>query len=535
MIKKSDNKHLVGLARAAVAAALQRMLTPAGYPYTIKEVYKTFSYRGLKITSLFFSNVLHHLMDYDAIARRGHLYKLILSGDELHDFLSESGVVDRIVRASLDEYFKESTTITPPKEVPSTEERPPNTVPANTEEVPERHWTLLDFEKEIPGMGEYLEESRVRLRNATVNEEAASIVSDDRGETVVTIPVISSVDPSWKSVVTIRIVTAGDNRNVHAEWKHGRSRVPEKIRDRYMAWKDGHQVFLIRDPHGGKVLHQFRAQSVYEGLLQDEIEQMVTRLSDQVSSLAARLMNGEPRAVKDLTSGQVSPVPEPGLNVDVIQMNETVSPDSSLKEDPIPGSESGQMWMRALTPEQVLRVESAQKAVLTLMDGHTLSRRDVFNGAVTEEWQMNFCVKLESAGLLSRTGKRFQTRWTGIPERLEALSSIEQFIPLVLNPAEMAEYESRLYRLKSSLAFEERTDVVEEKSVDRDTVPAVSMDPRQRQPRLAGELELRVSALETAVVQQDKSLRMAADMIMTLIADNKRLSEIVGRLVGDGQ
>lgn len=539
MVKKSDNPHLVNLARAATAAALQRMLAPHRFPYMIREVYKPFSYRGLKVTSLFFSNVMSRLVGEGIVVRQGNLYSLELSSDSLHDFLANSNRIDDIVRDSLDVYFNELPFLQSSR--PSGPTIVSNPTVIDKEEVPVRKWTTSDFQTEIPGMPEYLERSREVLQNAMVDEGSVTSVSDGP-ETVVKIRVISSLDPAWKSVVTTRVRQVGDYKNIDVQWKHGRCQIPEGIHNRYVVWKDGHQVFLIRGPKDGKIVHYGRVQDSYEELLRDDIERMMASLSSHVSNLVTRSL-GEAGDTTSIVSHD--PVPSVQESTTVIDPAPTPAP---VTPEPT-GADIGftQMWMKALTPEQVRRVEQAQKAVLTLMDGQTLSRKDVFHGVITEEWQERFCVKLESAGLLKRTGVRFQTRWTGIPERLEALSSAEQFVPLVLNPVEMADYDAKLYRLKLSEAdghgiddggdavIDEGTGDVESGVEDEPSgAPPLRLRPELDQP-LVNEFEARVSALEAAVVQQDKSLRMAADMIMTLISENKRLSEVVSRLTGGVQ
>lgn len=561
---KSIDRNLLSLVRQRLSASIVSGSDTYPYAFAPSDLFKGFSSQGRKYTSALFEHALKDLVGLGIAQTNGDHYRIPYSEEKLEEMVNDGLFMDLLARRSISAFialpvkgllwesvmravaarnwFPDQIRDTvlklmdgPDAPAPDQDRGPDqNQDPDQDPGLPEPRRRIVEVPNEAPpsqrtkpsnvqssqAVSAYIEACKDAIRTAVpVNAEPLASFQGDQRRVLVGIG--SPKTPGWSAAVTaVLAANSSESQSWNLTWSiHYPSRdgLIQSFGD--VSSKERKRIKVAIEGHIGQSLS-------------NDVLAMKARLSPAVMEAAAAAIrpSREWTEVVDSEEDDLSPedtATEEPSEVESDPIDES-GPEQEQGQEQAP-VESSEDLVQALDvislldDEQRRRLMVAQEAILVLMGGQTLSRSEIFKSQEKEPWHGHFCVRLESAGILVRTGKFWQTRWTGVPEKLSELS-LEDMIPLVLSPYEMTVFDSDVQRAKMDMR---RPPYVEEEKSD----PSVLTDPDVTPapaPAPAPGLEERVRVLEELAAKQGIMLRQAADLLGALAVEVKSLKDSLG-------
>lgn len=531
---KLEDPRVLELARKSVIASMQRMVYPRT-PFSTR-IHSGFSARGIPVTSRFLDFVLDDLVSLNIVARSGGMHLSIMTADDLHVFLSAPGFVETISHRALMRFFA--------RPVPSLEasgltlrrsgeegsytyeiiyKAPESMNPVISEpEEPNLDWMS------IPGFDAYIRKQQAALAGARVGSDQMTVtryVDSDLTERIdLKIPILTVPD------LGCFVNVSAKNGNITASWNAATyGRLPDNILTDHVKL---HDRLVLRDVRG-RIVKKAPTHEVLEIYLDGAHSEMKKRLTEEVVMAASvRLKELKVVTPEETQSEKTEEVPlqeeKPEWETRLVEDFPLPEVEDSTEEEEAPLTR--QSWMDFVTDEQLKNLRQAQEVVVKLMDGHGLSRSEMFGKKDVTGWQAAFCRKLKDEGILNCVGTNKWARWSATPEGLERLSSIEQLIPFVFSTSEVARYQAFLQHGidvpvsrkqvhedldEGDLGVDEEVSVLEAPSLNP-IVPSVSTD-----------LEARMEELEELVQQQNTMILNLTKQMTVMIGHWKDLKSKV--------
>lgn len=533
---KLEDPRVLELARKSVIMSMQRMVHPRT-PFSTR-IHSAFSARGLPVTSRFLDFVLDDLVSLNIVAKSGSMYMSIMTADDLHVFLSAPGFVETISRRAIMKYFSRS--------VPSLEEdgltlrrsgeegsysyEITHKAPDESEpESPESDETVPDWIS-IPGLDAYVRKHEAAMAGARVKPELMLVTkyidSDLNSRIDIKIPILMVPDLGCFVNVSVK---AGD---IHASWSpvmYGR--LPDPILNDYVKGRNSDR-FVLKNGQG-KIVRRAPVQEILDLLTEGAYSDMKKRLTGEVVLAASeklKELNVTATEKTDSAPVMITEESNPDPIPRVVEDFPLPEPEDEKEEEEMTPL-TRQSWMDFVTEEQLKSLRQAQEVVVKLMDGHGMSRSEMF-GKDPIGWQARFCYKLKAEGILTCVGSNKWARWSATPEGLERLSSIEQLIPFVFSPTEIARYRSFLeHGMDDKVPIHVQEDD-DSDDLDEDVSPNTEIVRVEAEAEISSptDLEARVNELEDLVQQQNAMIHNLTKQMSVMIGHWQDIKKKIGDL-----
>jgi hypothetical protein len=495
-----DARAFAFVARA-VGSALRNMTSTPG-SFSLNDVFTSFKIGGRSYHTAIMSQVMDDLIDMGMASKRGNLYKVFLTSAEGVSVASCDPLMGVLVTRGLQRLHS----------------KPPDALPIEMT-LRARDWMVSGNSKkealvEIASLAH--KEASPRGPSGATAPDAATAPSSDRGLRLMR-TVLQNANPCWNRMD----ISVEDDRFIVA--------VPI-VSPSMDGWEASLRVTVKDGSCVGFTWGDIPSMDGARPML-EEVDRMKSRVVDKISrSSVVRAMGAPPAGPGSGTAPiavDAAPASEPVKDEQEREGSRERAPEPVMKEvddpAPEPAPASVQPWESALTEEQRQRLDAAQEAVLRLMHDKALSRKEIFAGFPPGPWQDTFCVRLEAAGIVRRTGERFQTRWV-IPDDVQNLPSVDKLIALVLDEQEYTDY---LFRVHGKPQDPARTEAHHEEGTD----PKASAHAGSEGPSAVDvSLEERVLMLEDSLVESHKVNLEVVQQLNAVILKWKSLEDRVKKL-----